>query len=101
MDLDVIQNWQGSRTIVEARAVDGYVIEVRLADGETFVADLSGLVESGNFPEIADPEDFAKVSAVDEGMGIGWYEVRPGLSIHWSDVVSRRKDPESTDDGEG
>ena len=82
-------------TIVEVSLVEGYVIEVETADGETFLADLSGLVESGNFPEIADHTDFEQVSAVDEGIGVGWYDVRPGLSIHWSDVVSNRIDGDS------
>ena len=96
MDLDAIEKY-GNIAIVDVRLVEGYVIDVETADGETFRADLGDLAENERFPELADPRDFEKITPVDEGNGVGWYEVRAGLSIHWSDVVARRvgRNPET------
>jgi hypothetical protein len=89
MDRQIMQDW-GNRSVVFVEHRGGYHLRIELDDGTSLVANLTDVVERGRLPEVEELDDFACVEVVDEGLGIGWYEVKPGLGLHWSDVVACR-----------
>ena len=58
---------------IEVRALPGYKLRIRYADGVTGEVDLSHLVGKGVFSLWTDPQEFEKVH-IASGGGIAWNE---------------------------
>jgi Protein of unknown function (DUF2442) len=59
--------------LIEATALDGYVVSVRFEDGTTGDVDLAYLIEYGPvFEPLKDPEYFLQLRADDEAGTIVW-----------------------------
>ena len=58
--------------VTNARALDGYRVEVRFDDGREGIADLAGTLDGPMFEPLKDPEVFRKLRVDEELQTIVW-----------------------------